>query len=67
MQRGTDMMLFELGEERHVGARLKVFGVGGAGGNAINAMIVRPMTSFKYRPHNSFITVTPGVLLRLVN
>lgn len=33
------MMLFELGEERNVGARLKVFGVGGAGGNAVNAMI----------------------------
>ncbi len=33
------MMLFELGEERNIGARLKVFGVGGAGGNAVNAMI----------------------------
>ncbi|MBI2880280.1 MAG: cell division protein FtsZ [Candidatus Tectomicrobia bacterium] len=34
------MMLFELGEERHIGASLKVIGVGGAGGNAVNAMIM---------------------------
>ncbi len=33
------MVLFELGEERNVGARLKVFGGGGAGGTAVNAMI----------------------------
>lgn len=32
-------MLFELGEELHVGARLKVIGIGGAGGNAVNAMM----------------------------
>ncbi len=32
-------MLFELGEELHLGAKLKVLGIGGAGGNAVSAMI----------------------------
>jgi cell division protein FtsZ len=47
------MMLFELGEERHVGARLKVFGVGGAGGNAINAMIAAELKGVEFVAANT--------------
>ncbi len=46
-------MLFELGEERNVGARLKVFGVGGAGGNAVNAMIAAGVTGVEFIAANT--------------
>ena len=46
-------MLFELGEERNVGARLKVFGVGGAGGNAVNAMIAAGVKGVEFIAANT--------------
>ncbi len=46
-------MLFELEEERNVGARLKVFGVGGAGGNAVNAMIAAGVKGVEFIAANT--------------
>ncbi len=46
-------MLFELEEERSVGARLKVFGVGGAGGNAVNAMIAAGVKGVEFIAANT--------------
>ncbi len=46
-------MLFELEEERNVGARLKVFGVGGAGGNAVNAMIAASVKGVEFIAANT--------------
>ncbi|MFQ5692508.1 MAG: cell division protein FtsZ [Nitrospinota bacterium] len=47
------MMLFELDEERNVGARLKVIGVGGAGGNAVNAMIAANVKGVEFIAANT--------------
>ena len=46
-------MLFELEEERNVGARLKVFGVGGAGGNAVNAMMAAGVKGVEFIAANT--------------
>ncbi|MFQ5912710.1 MAG: cell division protein FtsZ [Nitrospinota bacterium] len=46
-------MLFELGEEINIGARLKVIGVGGAGGNAINAMIAANVRGVEFITANT--------------
>ncbi len=46
-------MLFDLEEERNVGARLKVFGVGGAGGNAVNAMIAAGLKGVEFIAANT--------------
>lgn len=50
---GKNQQLFELGEEKNVGARLKVFGVGGAGGNAINAMIAAKVEGVEFIAANT--------------
>ncbi len=40
--------MFELIEQVHLGARIKVIGIGGGGGNAINTMIVAKLTGVDF-------------------
>ena len=40
--------MFELIEQVHLGARIKVIGIGGGGGNAVNTMIVAKLTGVDF-------------------